>query len=58
MNDLMWMISHELYSMLYAPETHTVHGTKLETVKVLPEPAVSRTDLPMLVRPTLTRREH
>ena len=50
----MWMVSHELYSVLYAPETHTVHGTELE----LNDPrAVSRTDLPALVRPTPTRHE-
>lgn len=54
MNDLLWMISHELYSVLYNPESHTTHGTKLEITK---EPAVSRTDLPVLVRPTPMRRE-
>lgn len=57
MNDLLWMISHELYSVLYAPDTHTTHGTKLEITKGFPEPAVSRTDLPVLVRPTPMRRE-
>jgi len=58
MNDLLWMISHELYSVLYNPESHTAHGTKLETeTKDFPEPAVSRTDLPVLVRPTPMRRE-
>ena len=57
----MWMISHELYSVLYAPDTHTVQGTKLETIKDLiafPEATVSHTDLPALVRPTPMRREH
>lgn len=56
MNDLMWMISHELYGALYHPETHTVQGTALE-IKAFPEPAVSHTDLPALVRPTPMRRE-
>ena len=54
----MWMISHELYSVLYAPETHTVQGTKLETIKGFPEPEALRIDLPTLVRPTPMRREH
>lgn len=62
MNDLMWMISHELYSVLYAPDTHTVQGTKLETINkgpiAFPEPMALRIDLPALVRPTPMRREH
>lgn len=37
MNDLMWLTSHELYSVLYAPCTQTVHGTLLENVQASSE---------------------